>query len=100
MKKATSYSPEAARVVAIQALAFLTGDEAILKRFLDITGWTPETLASPGSRETLLSAALEYLMSEEDLLLTFAANYGLDPGEVTRASRARQEDAFPGDRFD
>jgi len=68
----------------------MTSDASILSRFLDVTGWTPATLASPGSRAAILAASLDYLMSEEDLLLTFAANSGLDPGEVALAHRALQ----------
>lgn len=91
MKKSPEpYSTEAARDIAIGALTFLTSDAAILSRFLDVTGWTPETLASPGSRAAILAATLDYLMSEEDLLLTFAANNGLDPSEVALAHSALQ----------
>jgi hypothetical protein len=89
-KSPAPYSTEAARDVAIRALTFLTGDASILSRFLDVTGWTPETLASPGSRAAILAATLDYLMSEEDLLLTFSANCGLDPSEVALANRALQ----------
>ena len=84
------YSTVAANEIAIRALTFMTSDASILSRFLDVTGWTPATLASPGSRSAILAASLDYLMSEEDLLLTFAANSGLDPGEVALAHRALQ----------
>ena len=84
------YSTIAANEIAIRALTFMTSDASILSRFLDVTGWTPATLASPGSRSAILAASLDYLMSEEDLLLTFAANSGLDPGEVALAHRALQ----------
>ncbi len=84
------YSTVAANEIAIRALTFMTSDASILSRFLDVTGWTPATLASPGSRAAILVACLDYLMSEEDLLLTFAANSGLDPGEVALAHRALQ----------
>ena len=84
------YSPEAAREIAIGALTFLTSDASLLSRFLDVTGWTPETLAAPGSKTAILAASLDYLMSEEDLLLTFSANHGMDPSEVVLAHRALQ----------
>ena len=84
------YSTVAANEIAIRALTFMTSDASILSRFLDVTGWTPATLASPGSRSAILATSLDYLMSEEDLLLTFAANSGLDPGEVALAHRALQ----------
>ena len=90
MKTPMPYSTVTANEIAIRALTFMTSDASILSRFLDVTGWTPATLASPGSRSAILAASLDYLMSEEDLLLTFAANSGLDPGEVALAHRALQ----------
>ena len=91
MKKIPAqYSEEAARDIAISALTFLTSDASMLSRFLDATGWTPENLSSSGSRAAILAASLEYLMSEEDLLLTFSANCGLDPSEIVRANQSLQ----------
>jgi hypothetical protein len=88
MKTPMPYSSVTAKEIAIRALTFMTSDASILSRFLDVTGWTPATLASPGSRTAILAASLDYLMNEEDLLLTFAANSGLDPGEIALAHRA------------
>lgn len=79
----------------MQGLTFIAGDPAILSRFLGATGWTAESLHSPETRESIPLAALEFLMSAEDLLLTFAANAGLDPSEVSRAHHALQN---PSDR--
>lgn len=79
---------DAARDIAISALTFIAADEARLVRFLGLTGWTPRTLALPESRAAILAAALDHLMGEEDLLLTFAANLGFDPEDVAMAHRA------------
>ncbi len=86
-----SLSPDAARDIAITALTFVAADEARLVRFLGLTGWTPKTLALPESRAAILTAALDHLMGEEDLLLTFAANHGLDPEDVAIAHRTLSE---------
>ncbi len=82
---------DAARDIAISALTFIAADEARLVRFLGLTGWTPRTLALPESRAAILAAALDHLMGEEDLLLTFAANLGFDPEDVAMAHRALSE---------
>lgn len=74
-----------AEETAIRALAFIAGDSAILARFLDLTGWTPQTIADPDARDAILVAALDYLMREEDLLLTFAAATGTQPEGVSAA---------------
>ena len=88
MKNTTSYSSNAASDIAVRALTFVSQDEHILSRFLDITGWTPATLSSPNTQSAILVSVLEYLMSEEDILLTFAANSRIDPGDIAKAHSA------------
>ncbi len=88
MMKSTQVTAELAQDISIRALTFLTSDAAVLSRFLELTGWTPEALSQPGSKDALLAAALDHLMREEDLLLTFAANAGIDPLVVSQAHRA------------
>ena len=90
MIKQSPLSSDTAQDIAIQALTFVAGDPAVLSRFLGATGWTAESLVAPETRESIPSAALEFLMSAEDLLLTFAANAGLDPADVARAHHALQ----------
>ena len=93
---ATAVRSEVVEELAVSVLTFLVSDTSTLSRFLDVTGWTPETLAEPDSRQTILVAAMDYLMREEDLLLTFAANSGVDPQEVSRAFRALTESETGG----
>ena len=92
MKNTSSYSSDDASDIAVQVLTFVTQDENRLSRFLDFTGWTPATLSSPKSQSAILLSVLEYLMSEEDLLLTFAANSRIDPGNIAIARNALQLD--------
>lgn len=95
MKNTSSYSSDDASDIAVQVLTFVTQDENHLSRFLDFTGWTPATLSSPNSQSAILLSVLEYLMSEEDLLLTFAANSRIDPGNIAIARNAlRLDDTF------
>jgi hypothetical protein len=81
-------SEDVARDIAVRALTFVTGDEVVLQRFLRLTGWTPGSITTPGSESAMLLASLDYLMGEEDLLLTFAANSGIDPTDISKAHRA------------
>lgn len=90
MKNMTVNPSENANGIAIKALTFLTQEENRLSRFLDITGWTPATLASPNSQAAILVSVLEYLMSDEDILLTFAANSKIEPGDIIKAHNALQ----------
>ena len=90
MTKQPALSADAAHDIAVQALTFVAGDPDVLNRFLETTGWTAQSLQEPETRETLPRAALEYLMGADDLLLTFAANAGVDPADVARAHHALQ----------
>lgn len=87
MDETDAYTGKDARNLAIEALTFLTGDAAMLERFLKVTGWSPPMLSAPDSQEAIIVSALDYLMSEEDLLLTFTANSGYQSGDVVRAHR-------------
>ena len=91
MKNTSIFSGDDANDLAISALTFVAQNETHLSRFLDITGWTPATLSSPDSQSAILVSALEYLMSEEDILLTFAANSGIEPGDISKALSALQQ---------
>lgn len=90
MKNIPAYSSEDANSLAIKALTFVVHDESHLPRFLDVTGWTPASLSSSDSQSAILVSVLEYLMSEDDILLTFATNAGVDPGEIPKALGALQ----------
>ena len=70
----------------MKALGFLAGDPERLERFLGLTGWTPLSLKQPAATQALLASALEHLAGDESLLLTFAANAGLDPARVVEAA--------------
>ncbi|MBS7698245.1 MULTISPECIES: DUF3572 domain-containing protein [unclassified Chelatococcus] len=71
--------------IALQALGFLASDEERLERFLGITGLTPGTIRESASQPGFLAAVLDYLASDEALLLTFAANHRLDPQVISNA---------------
>ena len=76
---------EAAETLALTALAFLAGDPARLVRFLNLTGFSAETLRQSAAEPATLASVLEYLLADEPLLLVFAADHGLDPTDVSRA---------------
>jgi len=67
-------SQEAAESLAISALSFLAADPDRLGRFLSLSGLTPETLRAAAAEPGFLGAVLDYLCSDESLLLAFAAN--------------------------
>lgn len=80
--------PLDAETIAIQALGFLAGDMERLDRFLALTGLSPAGVREAAGEPGFLAAVLEHVSSDEALLMTFAANAGIEPQAVTRARLA------------
>ncbi len=80
-----------AETVALQALAYLAGDEERLQRFLMLTGLTIEDVKARAQEAGFLSGVLDHLLSDEPLLLEFAEEVAIAPESVMKA-RSR----FPG----
>lgn len=77
---------DGAMAIAAQAMAFLAEDADRLGRFLALTGLSPETLRGGIAQPALLGAVLDHLLSDEALLLAFAAAAELPP-ELPAAAR-------------
>jgi hypothetical protein len=71
--------------VAIAALGFLAADEARLRRFLAVCGLGPHNLRQAAADAGFLAAVLDYVASDERLLIAFAASEELDPALIARA---------------
>ena len=87
---------ERATETAIEALAWLAADETRLERFLALSGLGPQNLRKAAAEPRFLSAILDYLASNEPLLLEFAGDSGQSPEDVARAHAALREPE-PGD---
>jgi hypothetical protein len=74
--------------LAVSALAFLAADAERLRRFLDITGLGPHNLRSAAQDPAFYGSVLEYLVGDEQLLVSFAAESGLKPEAVAQAHQA------------
>jgi Protein of unknown function (DUF3572) len=73
--------------LALQALAFILGDEDRLERFLSLTGFEPGALRGLAQDPAGLGAILDYLLGWEPLLLEFAAAETLPPESIAAARR-------------
>ena len=87
-KQPSRSSAEAAEEIAVSALVFLTEDPGRLSRFLGETGLSPSDLAARAGSPLMLGAVLDYLMSDESLLLVFASHAGIEPGAIATAHAA------------
>ena len=76
---------EAAESLAIQALAYLAGEPERLGRFLALSGLGPEQIRLAATEPGFLAGVLDYLSSEEPLLLGFADHVHVTPVEIARA---------------
>jgi hypothetical protein len=84
----SSISPEAAEKQAIQALAFIAEKPERLAPFLTATGLEANGIRQAAREPGFLAGVLEHILSDENLVIAFAQNAGIDPAEVARASAA------------
>lgn len=73
---------EKAEALALQGLTFLAGDADRLTRFLTSTGIDPGDLSEWDANPGVQGAVLDHLLSDESLLLVFAAEAGVGPEDV------------------
>jgi len=70
---------DGAEGVAIAALGFLASDPERLGRFLSLSGLGPETLRASAREPWFFTAILDHVLSDEALVLAFAAETGNAP---------------------
>ncbi len=78
-------SKDESEALALQVLAFLLSDSKQISRFLALTGIAPQDLRDVATSPDLQAATLEYLLSDESLLLTFCQEAAIDPAIVAPA---------------
>ena len=74
--------------LALLALAHVVGDEALLPRFLALSGIASDELRDRAQDPVLLGAVLDFLLAHEPDLVAFAEAQNLPPTAVARARRA------------
>ncbi len=83
--KQPSISPEAAQMLAVQALAFIAQDGERLGRFLAVTGIGPAEIRQAAKEPHFLAGVMDHIAGDETLLLAFATHAGVDPSAIARA---------------
>ncbi|MEM7427539.1 MAG: DUF3572 domain-containing protein [Pseudomonadota bacterium] len=81
-------NPEAAQVLALDALRFLAEDGERLGRFLALSGMGPQDLKTSAGNPAFLGGVLDHLLSDESLLFLFAESQGIDADIPAKARRA------------
>ena len=65
--------------------AFLAAEPEHFSRFADITGIDLSDIKETAGTKEFLAGVLEYLLSDESLLLNFCENNNIQPGSVQKA---------------
>jgi hypothetical protein len=79
---------EAAQALAIAALSFLASEPEHLGGFLAATGIGPNEIRDASADPGFLGGVLDHLAGDETLLIAFARQQSIDPGEIERARAA------------
>jgi hypothetical protein len=75
-------TPENAEILALEGLGWLAGEEDAIHRFLNLSGIDTDALrAGAGSPEMGL-AVLDFLLTNEDLLVRFCETASVDPKDL------------------
>ena len=77
-----------AQRIAIGALAHVASDEALLTRFVSVTGIAPSDMRAAAGEPGFLVGVLDFLLGHEPDVLDFAAGFGVPPEDIARAHAA------------
>ena len=77
---------EQAKIVALQALTYLVGDERVLLRFIDFSGVDLSDLRARADDPSFLAGVLEFFLGFEPQLLEMCKATGL-PAEAPAQAR-------------
>jgi uncharacterized protein DUF3572 len=84
VKQSARFARKEAEALAIQALTFIASDAERLGRFLAVTGIGPSEIRAAAREPGFLGGVLDYIASDERLIVDFASESGLDPADVER----------------
>src|SRR3989442_775189 len=85
MAKPPRITRKIAEKLAIQALSYLAGEPERLGHFLAATGIGPEAIRKAAAAPAFLAGVLDFVASDERVLIAVAEHAGLAPQEVEHA---------------
>ncbi|MCY4499635.1 MAG: DUF3572 family protein [Rhodospirillaceae bacterium] len=78
----------AAETIALQALAFLVSEEAVLRGFMSQSGTTAGDLRTGAEDPQFLAGVLNFLLEQDERLLDFCGQADVTPVQTRRALAA------------
>jgi hypothetical protein len=91
MVKTRSLTTDSAAALALKALAFVATDSGVLERLLAQSGLDAATLRERATEPHLQAAILDFLLTNEDLLLPFCGAEAIDPRTVHLAKHLLED---------
>ena len=88
VKNSSALTRSQAETLALQVLTFLLEDNERIKKFLQLTGVDPDDLPALAPQPRFLLAVLDHLAGDEELLMIFARQLGLNPEVIAFARSA------------
>lgn len=86
---------ELAETIALRALAWLAGEEDMLRNFCGATGTAPADLGDAAEDPEFLAGVLDFLILDDAWVQAFADAAGLSPDTPIRARSALPGGALP-----
>ena len=86
---------EQAQTIALKILTFLVSDSSRAEAFLRVTGMDPEDLRQGAVDNAFLAGIVDYLLTDETLIIAFSEDEKLRPESIIAVRRA-----LPGGEID
>lgn len=77
-----------AKTLAIQALTFITAEPKYLNEFIAVTGLDPKIIRDNINNDEFLESILDYILSNENLLISYCEAENIDPKSPSIAKSA------------
>jgi hypothetical protein len=87
--------PEQAQVIALNIMTFLISEPDRAAALMHNTGMDAQDLRHAASNLQALAGVVDYLLSNDQLVVAFATDYGCKPESIMAVRRA-----LPGGQFD
>lgn len=85
---------QAAEVLALQALAWLVGQDEICGAFLEATGVSANEMRDRATDPAFLASVLEFILGRDDWVIAFCDATGLDYAAPMQAAMVLSRGAF------
>jgi hypothetical protein len=87
-------SGDEAETVAVAAFSAITGDEERMSRFMAVSGLRPETIRQAAASPRFFAGILDYLVSDEALLIALSVEMNVKPERIMGAHLALSPSEF------